>query len=116
MGWLSMMTRLTLILALLAFSSPLIAKECPTNSFKLEKASKACKIQRFCEALFLDFQHDLVMYYRYALGIEKIGRNARVIDLTQKQHHQYEVLTEYQSSLMKSIVPKSAVYKNLCRK
>ena len=111
-----MITRLALVLALLAFSSPVIAKECPTNSFKLEKASKACKIQRFCEALFRDFQHDLVMYYRYDLGIEKIGRNARVIDLTREQSHSYEVLKEYQALHMKSIGPNSAVYNNLCRK
>jgi hypothetical protein len=111
-----MITCLTLILALLAFSSPVIAKECPTNSFELEKASKACKIQRFCETLFRDFQHDLVMYYRYDLCIEKIGRNSRVIDLTKDQSYKYEVLKERQALHMKDILPNSTVYNNLCKK
>lgn len=110
-----MIRRIALVLALLAFSSPVIAKECTKNSFKLEKASKVCKIQRFCEALFRDFQHNLVMYYRYDLGIEKIGRDAKVIDLTQEQSHQYKVLKEYQANHMKSIGPNSAVYNNLCK-
>jgi len=111
-----MKKRLTFVFALLAFSGQVAAKGCPTNSFTLEKASKACKIQRFCEALFRDFQHDLVMYYRYDLGIEKIGRNARVIDLTREQSHSYEVLEEYKALHMKDILPNSTVYNNLCKK
>ena len=49
------MKRLTLVIALLVFSSPAFADQCPTNSFELESASKECKIKRFCEALFRDF-------------------------------------------------------------
>ena len=110
------MKRLTLVIALLVFSSPAFADQCPTNSFELESASKECKIKRFCEALFRDFQNDLVMFYRYDLGIEKIGRNILVIEATKTQSHQYSVLSERKEGIIKDIYPKTAIYGVMCKK
>ena len=105
-----------LALTLLGFSLPVTAKECPTNSFKLEKASKKCKVKRFCDSLFANFEHDLVMFYRYNLGIEKIGRDSRVIDLNKDQHHDYDMLRKKIKSYIKILRPKTAVYNDLCMK